>query len=181
MLRICDKLGVHQPAGLVQVTAAITPFTPPEHSAGAPDWQLRVDQREPCRTRAHGEGSGCALANASSQLALGLVVVGLAFKVGAVPARAWMPDVAEGAPVPAAAFVTAAPKVGALIALARLVAVLPEDTSRWRPLVAMLAALTMTLGNVAALWQDNVRRLLEPPRLCRRLGFVSAQAATGVA
>ena len=88
------------------------------------------------------------------------VVVGLAFKMGAVPAHAWMPDVADGAPAPVAAFLTAAPKVGVLIALARLAMVLPESTSGWRPLVAVLAAATMTLGNVAALWQDDVRRLL---------------------
>ncbi|HEX7940618.1 MAG TPA: proton-conducting transporter membrane subunit, partial [Gemmatimonadaceae bacterium] len=90
----------------------------------------------------------------------GLVTVGLAFKMGAVPAHAWMPDVADGAPAPVAAFVTVAPKVGALVALARLVAVLPAGDAGWRPLVALLAALTMTLGNVAALWQEDVRRLL---------------------
>ncbi len=90
----------------------------------------------------------------------GLVVVGLALKLGAVPAHAWMPDVADGAPAPVAAFLTAAPKVGALVALGRLVAVLPEDAVGWRPLIAALAALTMTLGNLAALWQDDVRRLL---------------------
>lgn len=92
--------------------------------------------------------------------ATGLVVVGLAFKVGAVPAHAWMPDVADGAPAPVAAFITAAPKLGALIALARLVQVLPEDGVGWRPLIAVLAAATMTIGNVAALWQEDVRRLL---------------------
>lgn len=90
----------------------------------------------------------------------GLVVVGLAFKLGAVPTHAWVPDVADGAPAPVAAFVTAVPKVGALVALARLLAVLPEDGFAWRPLVSLIAALTMTLGNVAALWQDDVRRLL---------------------
>ena len=93
-------------------------------------------------------------------VATGLVVVGLAFKLAAVPAHAWLPDAADGAPAPVAAFVAAAPKVGALIALARLVAVLPEDGVGWRPLIALIAALTMTLGNVAALWQDDVRRLL---------------------
>lgn len=90
----------------------------------------------------------------------GLLVVGLAFKMGAVPAHAWMPDVADGAPAPAAAFLTAAPKVGALIALARFAMILPEGTIAWRPLIAVLAALTMTVGNLAALWQENVRRLL---------------------
>ncbi|MDQ6886100.1 MAG: NADH-quinone oxidoreductase subunit N [Gemmatimonadota bacterium] len=89
-----------------------------------------------------------------------LVVVGLAFKMGAVPAHAWMPEVADGAPAPVAAFVTSAPKVGALVALGRLALVLPEPGVGWRPLVALLAALTMTLGNLAALRQDDVRRLL---------------------
>ena len=93
-------------------------------------------------------------------VATGLVFVGLAFKMGAVPAHAWMPDVADGAPAPVAALITVAPKVGALIALARLATVLPGAAAGWRPLVALLAALTMTLGNVAALWQDDVRRLL---------------------
>ena len=88
-----------------------------------------------------------------------LIVTALAFKMGSVPAHAWMPDVAEGAPAPVAAFVTTVPKVGGLIALARLVTVLP-DSIGWRPLIALLAAATMTLGNLAALWQDDVRRLL---------------------
>ena len=92
-------------------------------------------------------------------VAFGLVVLGLAFKMGAVPAHAWMPDVADGAPAPVAAFLTAAPKVGALIALGRLVAVVPAEVD-WRPVVAGVAAATMTLGNLAALWQDDVRRLL---------------------
>lgn len=89
-----------------------------------------------------------------------LVVVGIAFKIGAVPAHAWMPDVADGAPAPVAAFILSAPKVGALIALARFALVLPEADAGWRPVVAVLAAVTMTLGNVAALWQEDVRRLL---------------------
>ncbi|MEO8910619.1 MAG: NADH-quinone oxidoreductase subunit N [Gemmatimonadaceae bacterium] len=89
-----------------------------------------------------------------------LVVVGLAFKIGAVPAHAWLPDVADGAPAPVAAFVTVAPKVGALIVLARFVSVLPEDGAGWRVVIAAVAALTMTLGNIAALWQDDIRRLL---------------------
>lgn len=88
-----------------------------------------------------------------------LVVTALAFKMGSVPAHAWMPDVAQGAPAPVAAFVTTVPKVGGLVALARVAIVLP-DTAGWRPLVALLAAATMTLGNFAALWQDDVRRLL---------------------
>ena len=89
-----------------------------------------------------------------------LIIVALAFKTGAVPAHAWVPDVAEGAPAPVAAFVTAAPKVGGFVFLARLVITLPPEAVGWRPLIAGLAAVTMTLGNLAALWQDDVRRLL---------------------
>lgn len=89
-----------------------------------------------------------------------LVVVGLAFKVGAVPVHAWVPDVADGAPAPVSAFVTVVPKIGGLVALARFVAVLPEDGVGWRPVVAVLALATMTLGNVVALAQDDARRLL---------------------
>lgn len=93
-------------------------------------------------------------------VAAALVIIAVAFKLGAVPAHAWMPDVAEGAPAPVAAFVTSLPKVGAFVFLARLVLVLPPDGLGWRPLVAVIAAATMTLGNLAALWQDDVRRLL---------------------
>lgn len=91
---------------------------------------------------------------------IGLIVVALGFKLGAVPAHAWMPDVAEGSPVPAAAFLTIVPKIGAAIALARLINLFPAETFAIRPLVAGLAAVTMTLGNLAALWQDDVRRLV---------------------
>jgi NADH-quinone oxidoreductase subunit N len=68
--------------------------------------------------------------------------------------------VSQGAPAPVAAFLTVAPKIGALVALARFVDVLPAGEVGWRPLVAVVAAATMTLGNLAAFWQDDVRRLL---------------------
>ncbi len=90
----------------------------------------------------------------------GMVAIGVAFKLGAVPAHQWMPDVAQGAPAPAAAFLLVAGKVGALIVLMRLAEVLPDSAVGWRPLVAVIAAVTMTLGNLAALWQDDVRRML---------------------
>jgi NADH-quinone oxidoreductase subunit N len=89
-----------------------------------------------------------------------LLVVGLAFKLGAVPAHTWVPDVADGAPAPVSAFVTVVPKLGALAALGRLALILPDSGVGWRPLIAVLAALTMTVGNVAALRQNDVRRLL---------------------
>ena len=92
--------------------------------------------------------------------AFALVAVGLAYKLGAVPVHTWVPDVADGSPAPMAGFLTSVPKVGSLIAIARLAAALGDSDVGWRPLVAVLAAATMTIGNLAALWQDDVRRLL---------------------
>ncbi|MGI8937619.1 MAG: NADH-quinone oxidoreductase subunit N [Iamia sp.] len=88
------------------------------------------------------------------------LVVGLGFEIGAVPAHVWVPDVAQASPAPSAAFLTVVPKVGALVALARVLQVLPEDVVAWRPLIAVLAAATMTVGNLLALWQDDLRRML---------------------
>ncbi|URM99830.1 NADH-quinone oxidoreductase subunit N [Actinomadura madurae] len=93
-------------------------------------------------------------------VAAGLVALlaGLLFKAGAVPGHFWVPDVTEGAPPAVAAYVTTVPKIGALAALYRFGAeALPDG----RPvLLAVVAAATMTLGNLAAFAQDNVRRLL---------------------
>lgn len=96
----------------------------------------------------------------ASLVALLLVVLGIGFKLAAVPAHTWMPDVAEGAPPPAAAFLTVAPKIGAAVALVRLLQLFPPETMAWQALAATLAAATMTVGNLGALWQTDVRRLL---------------------
>lgn len=92
--------------------------------------------------------------------AVAFIVVGLAYKLAAFPGHAWLPDVAEGSPVPSAAFLSVVPKVGALVALARLMLLLPDGLVPWRVLVAGLAVATMTLGNLGALWQTDVRRLI---------------------
>lgn len=97
---------------------------------------------------------------AMTLLALTLVVIGVAFKLGAFPAHTWLPDVAEGAPAPAAAFLTVVPKIGAGVALIRLVELFPADMIAWRPIVAALSVATMTIGNLAALGQNDVRRLI---------------------
>ena len=95
----------------------------------------------------------------------------MAYKLGAVPAHAWLPDVAEGAPAPSAAFLTVVPKIGAAIALARLVSLFPETDFAIRALVAALAVITMTLGNLAALWQEDMKRMLGwgSPRVSMKL------------
>lgn len=106
------------------------------------------------------DGLRTAAPTPSLLLGLTLVVIGLAFKLGAVPAHAWMPDVAEGAPAPAAAFLTVVPKLGAALALARLLHIFPVEAAGWHLLIAALAAATMTLGNLAALGQSDVRRIV---------------------
>lgn len=87
------------------------------------------------------------------------VIAGLMFKAGAVPAHFWVPDAAQGATATAAAFLTSIPKIGALVAAYRLLSAMPT-TVDWPLLVAVLAAASMTLGNFAAYWQDDPRRLL---------------------
>jgi NADH-quinone oxidoreductase subunit N len=104
--------------------------------------------------------AGLPHGGAALVVGVALVALAVAFKLGAFPAHPWVPDAAEGAPAPVAAFVTTVPKVGGFVLLARLVITLPPDAVGWRPMVALLAAVTMTLGNLAALWQDDVRRLL---------------------
>ncbi len=92
-------------------------------------------------------------------VATACIVLGLTFKLAAFPGHAWMPDVAQGAPAPVAALLTVAPKIGAAVALARFVSLLPADQA-WPLIVALIAVVTMTLGNLAALRQTDVRRLL---------------------
>jgi NADH-quinone oxidoreductase subunit N len=87
------------------------------------------------------------------------VLAGLLFKAGGVPLHFWVPDATQAAGTPAAAFLTTVPKVGALVAAARLVDVLPAGLPV-PLLVGVLAGLTMTLGNLAALAQTDARRLL---------------------
>jgi NADH-quinone oxidoreductase subunit N len=89
------------------------------------------------------------------------VLAGLLFKIGGVPAHFWVPDVTEGAAAPVAAVVTTIPKVGGLVAAYRLVTeALASAPLDWPLLIAVLAAVTMTLGNLAAFFQDSARRLL---------------------
>ncbi|MFC5136774.1 NADH-quinone oxidoreductase subunit N [Actinomycetospora rhizophila] len=103
------------------------------------------------------------MTGAAIPAAVGLVALlaGLAFKAGAVPAHFWVPDVTDGTPPPVAAVLTTIPKIGALAAMWRLLATaVPEAVVPWPLIVAVLAALSMTLGNLAAFAQTSVLRLL---------------------
>jgi NADH-quinone oxidoreductase subunit N len=94
---------------------------------------------------------------------MGLLLVGLAFKIGIVPFHFWIPDVYEGAPASVTAFMAAGTKVAAFAALVRILRTgfAGDDFAlRWAPLLGILAALTMTFANVIALSQTNLKRLL---------------------
>ncbi len=104
-----------------------------------------------------------------------LVLSGLLFKVGGVPGHFWVPDATQGASVTAAAFLTTVPKIGGLVAITRLVAVLPGEV-RWATVLGVLAVASMTIGNLAALAQTDVRRLLGWSTVSQ-VGYLLAAAA----
>ena len=87
------------------------------------------------------------------------VIVGLGYKAAIAPFHFWAPDAYDGAPVSVAAYLSIVPKVGAVFALAQVVRDLPEALG-WRAMIAVLAVVSMTYGNLAALPQSNVVRLL---------------------
>ncbi|TVP74982.1 MAG: NADH-quinone oxidoreductase subunit N [Gemmatimonadales bacterium] len=109
-------------------------------------------------------GEAVARGGAFSPLVLGgmaLLAIGFAFKVAAVPFHMWTPDVYEGAPTPATAFMSAAVKAASFIAFVRVfMEAFPALHDTWYPVVWWLAALTMIIPNLIALTQTNVKRML---------------------
>lgn len=100
-------------------------------------------------------------ANSLVVAGLALIMVGLAFKVAAVPFHMWTPDAYEGSPSPVAGFMAAGSKVAAFAVLLRfLVSALPSMADVWQPPLALLAVITMALGSVVAVAQTNVKRML---------------------
>jgi NADH-quinone oxidoreductase subunit N len=94
-------------------------------------------------------------------IGLGLVVVGLGFKVSAAPFHTWAPDVYQGAPAGVVGYLASVAKVAGFVALARILLTgLDALGADWRPIVAGIAALSMMLGSILALVQDDVRRML---------------------
>ena len=92
---------------------------------------------------------------------LALVLVGLGFKVSIVPFHFWAPDVYEGAPTPVAGFLSTASKAAGFAVLVRLFFVaFPNMAESWTIVFAILSAITMTVGNLLALQQTNIKRLL---------------------
>ena len=94
-------------------------------------------------------------------LAVIMVVAGMGFKIAAVPFHMWAPDVYEGAPTPVTAFLSVGSKAAAFAMLLRIFVVgMPSLHEDWVRLFAVLAVVTMTVGNVAALTQSNLKRML---------------------
>ncbi len=88
-----------------------------------------------------------------------MFLVGIGFKISMVPLHFWAPDVYEGAPTPVAGFLSTASKAAGFIVLVRLLFyVFPTDL--WAPILASLSVVTMTLGNLVALTQRNIKRML---------------------
>lgn len=90
-----------------------------------------------------------------------LILIGLAFKVSVVPFHFWAPDVYEGAPTPVAGFLSTASKAAGFVVILRFfVIVFPGIAENWTYILAILATLTMTVGNFLALAQKNIKRML---------------------
>lgn len=104
---------------------------------------------------------GGLLAQPLALVGAGLLLVGLGFKVAVVPFHMWTPDVYQGAPSPVVGFMSVGAKAGGFAALLRVfVAAFPALSENWAPLAMGVAALTMTWGNVAAIAQHNIKRML---------------------
>jgi NADH-quinone oxidoreductase subunit N len=94
-------------------------------------------------------------------IGVALLSVGLLFKVGAAPFHSWIPDVYQGAPTPITGFMAAATKIAAFGAMLRLFYVaLPGFAADWRPVLWVIAILTMAVGTVTAITQTDVKRML---------------------
>lgn len=109
---------------------------------------------------------------------MALVLVGFGFKVAAVPFHAWVPDVYQGAPTPVTAFFSVAPKAAAFAVLLRVFTFGFASFSDLAQVFWVLAVLTMSVGNVLALRQDNVKRMLAYSSIAHA-GYVLVALATG--
>ncbi len=113
-----------------------------------------------------------------------LILVGMAFKVAAVPFHMWTPDAYEGAPTPVTAFLATAVKAGAFAMLLRVfLQGFYALAAKWTPLVVVLSVASMTLGNVTAIRQENVKRMLAYSSIAHAgyilMGLIAVGAAAG--
>jgi NADH-quinone oxidoreductase subunit N len=113
-------------------------------------------------------------------MALMLMMVGMLFKVSAAPFHVWTPDVYEGAPSPVVALLSTAPKAAVFALLLRVTyEMLPSLRSIWEPLLWAVAVASMTIGNLAALRQQNVKRMLAYSSIAHAGYLLAAFAGSG--
>ena len=115
-------------------------------------------------------------------LAFGLVFVvsGLAFKVGVVPFHMWIPDVYHGAPSAVTLFISTGPKLAAFaMAIRLLVNALPSLAADWQPMLIILSVLSMAIGNLAAIAQTNIKRMLAYSTISH-MGFMLLGLLSGI-
>ena len=128
--------------------------------------------------------SGIAAGAASADrllfvMGLALILVGLGFKMSAAPFHMWTPDVYQGAPTPVTAFMSAATKVAALIATMRLlVTAFPNEARLWTVALAVIACISLVWGNIGALVQTDIKRLLAYSSISHA-GFLLIPVAVG--
>src|SRR4051794_25793478 len=104
---------------------------------------------------------GSVTSNGGLALAMFLLIAGLGFKIAAVPFHMWTPDAYQGAPTPVTAFMSVGPKAAGFAATIRIMTeALGSGWQTWVPVIAVLSVLTMTLGNVVAVAQRSVKRML---------------------
>ena len=116
-----------------------------------------------------------------AMLAMSMLVAGFGFKIAAVPFQMWTPDVYQGAPTPVTAFISTASKAAGFAVVLRIFqSALGSIQTEWSTLFAVLALATMTVGNVMALVQDNVKRLLAYSSI-GHIGYMLAGLAAGTA
>ncbi len=119
------------------------------------------------------------IGNGPTIVALGLITVGLGFKAAVVPFHQWTPDAYDGAPTPATAFMSVGPKAAAFAAILRvLVGAMGPLVVDWSTVFAVLAAVTMTAGNIVALVQTNTKRMLAYSSIAHTGYILAAVAAT---
>jgi NADH-quinone oxidoreductase subunit N len=112
--------------------------------------------------------------------ALGLMLVGILFKVSAAPFHVWTPDVYEGAPSPVVALMSTAPKAAAFALLLRVIyEIFPSLRAVWSPLLWGVAVLSMCVGNLAALRQKNIKRMLAYSSIAHAGYLLAAFAGLG--
>ncbi|MGH9533583.1 MAG: NADH-quinone oxidoreductase subunit N [Terriglobales bacterium] len=129
---------------------------------------------------AHPHANAAVEAGQVVLLGAALMFIGLGFKVSAVPFQVWTPDVYEGAPAPVTAFLAAAPKAAAFAIFLRIFTVaLASSSHAWSWMFWLAALLSMTVGNVAALLQNNFKRMLAYSSIAQAGYILVAFAALG--